>query len=130
MQDKDILRIWTTFLTVLVGIGVVVVIFNSVMSMMQPNADMDQIRAGAGMAGTAIAMVGTLVGFVTGQAAGATGKEKADERAKEAIQQAHDAMNQMTTAKSRAALLEGMSPQNADDAWKSHPELFPDRPKP
>ena len=116
-MDRDTLRVGATFLIALVGILVVLAVFN----MTRKHAhNKEEGTFVISIAGTAISMIGTLVGFVAGQAAGASGKESAERRAESATERA-------LSAERRASLLSGLvSPELYKEYVATHADVVTD----
>ena len=117
MKDKDLIRILITPTLVIVGIIAVLLIFYQTLRIMPQGVSADAMKEIAGVAGTAIAMIGTLVGFISGHTAGAAGREKAEDRATVA-------MDQMMKAEKGIDILWGMEPEVMERARQKWPDLF------
>ena len=117
MKDKDLIRILITPILVIAGIVAVLIIFYQTMKIMPQGVSADAMKEIAGVAGTAIAMIGTLVGFIAGHTAGAAGREKAEDRAM-------DAMEQKMKAEKGMDVLWGMEPEMMESARQKRPDLF------
>ena len=112
----DVLRIWLTFCSALIGIGAILIAFLvAVEKFGHSNNPGELIPA---VMGPLTAVVGTLVGYVAGHSAGSVGTEKAESRADQAEGRASGAEARMR------ALLDVAPKGMLDEAERLHSDAF------